>query len=388
MITREDIRELASFHCEEGCALSFYFQPSLPQNKSHREEAILAKDLVRQAMRESQKEGRNGHARADLERVLQVAENLHGNQRRAKAVFACSSRNFWREFDLPARLAGTRLALNQRFQLRPLTALADVLPRVCIALVDRSKARLLELWMDEIHEREKFSWELPRHGRSDGFLGYDAGHAERHVEHEAMHHFKQVADRLRELQEAGRYERFVIGCRDDIWPELERHLHPYVRQRLVARFSADLATASPEQVREQAESLLSQFRAERRQSLVREVIGEAQRNGRGALGLRRVLRSLQTGEVQTLLLGQTFSAPSVQCIHCGHVDNHMVKVCAVCGQPTAELADVADFLLRMAVRNGIEIVHIGDDPEFDHIGNVAALLRFRADQNTEVKKAG
>ena len=50
MITREDIRELAAFQSNgDGCALSFYFQPRTPQNRSHKEEAILAKDLVRQA---------------------------------------------------------------------------------------------------------------------------------------------------------------------------------------------------------------------------------------------------------------------------------------------------------------------------------------------------
>jgi len=37
MITREDIRELAQFHTngDEGSALSFYFEPRTPQNKSH-----------------------------------------------------------------------------------------------------------------------------------------------------------------------------------------------------------------------------------------------------------------------------------------------------------------------------------------------------------------
>ena len=55
MITREDMLELAQFqgHGAE-CAISFYFQPSRPKNKSHREDGILAKDLVRQALREAE----------------------------------------------------------------------------------------------------------------------------------------------------------------------------------------------------------------------------------------------------------------------------------------------------------------------------------------------
>ena len=110
MITREEIRELAQFHTtgNEGWALSFYFEPPAPQNKSHREEAILAKDLVRKALREAEKNSRNGSTRADLNRILEMAENLHGNQAHARAVFACGSRNFWREFDLPSQLPGTQ----------------------------------------------------------------------------------------------------------------------------------------------------------------------------------------------------------------------------------------------------------------------------------------
>jgi peptide subunit release factor 1 (eRF1) len=386
MITRENIRELASFESPEGCALSFYYQPLTPRDKSHREEAILVKDQARNALREAEKNGRCGSARADLEKIVEMAERLHGNSGRAKAVFGCSKESFWREFDLPARLPGTRLVINRHFHLRPLTAINEVLPRRCIVLVDKTKARFFELWMDEIREREKLTTALPRRGRSDGFAGYDAGHAQRHVENEARQWFKSVADRMKELFDSG-YERFLVGCREENWPEFEPSLHPYVRQRLLGHFAIDPATATADQVRTAAEPVIAAFRLHRRAGLVREVIGEAHRNGRGALGLRRVLRSLETGEVQTLLLAQNFAAPAVQCGYCGHLDSHVVKNCAICGHQTRELADVSDALLVTAVRNGIEIVHVNGSPEFDAVGGVGALLRFRADQSTEAKKA-
>jgi hypothetical protein len=40
-----------------------------------------------------------------------------------------------------------------------------------------------------------------------------------------------------------------------------------------------------------------------------------------------------------------------------------------------------------AIRNGIDIVYVANDEQFDQIGRIAALLRFRADQNTSVKAA-
>jgi peptide subunit release factor 1 (eRF1) len=387
MITRENIRELAGFQSLDNCAVSFYYQPSTPRDKSHREEAILVKDLVKNALHEAEERGRNGCARADLERILDAAEHLHGNGGRAKAIFGCLKNNFWREYDLPPRLADTRLFVNRHFHLRPLTAIAHVLPRVSIVLADKTRARFFELWMDEIAEREGLANELPRRGRSDGFAGYDAGHAERHVENDAMHFFKRVADRMRELHDGG-YERFLIGCRDETWPDIERHLHPYVKQRFVGHFPVDPAMASLEQVREQAEKLFAEFRKNRRRQLVHEAVGQASRNGRGAVGVSRVVQALETGEVQTLLLARTFSAPASVCDNCGHMDANVSATCASCGHQTREVEDVADLLLASAVKNGIEIVHVGDDPEFPSTGGVAALLRFRADQNTEVKKAG
>src|SRR5262245_51682278 len=211
MITREDIRELAQFQFNgEECAISFYFQPSTPQNKSHREETILVKDLVRQALREAEKNGKNGHAREDLNRILDLAGNLHGNQARAKAVFACGSRNFWRQFDLPPQLPATQIFVNRRFHLNPLAALLSAQPRLCVALVDRHKARFFDLRFDELREREGLFQALSRRGRSDGFAGYDGGHAERRVKDEALHHFKIVAEHLKEALERERCENLVL----------------------------------------------------------------------------------------------------------------------------------------------------------------------------------
>jgi peptide subunit release factor 1 (eRF1) len=384
MITRQDIAELARFEATDGCAISFYYQPPTPQDKSHRGEAILVKDLVREALRMAERQGKNGHTRPDLERIQLLAEHLHGNNGRAKAVFACSARNVWHEFDIPARLAKTELHVNRRFHLRPLSAIADVLPRVGIALADRTKARILELWMDNINELDKITWELPSRGRSDGFAGFDGGHAERKVDNEAMHNFKELGDRLKERQEARGWEKVLIGCRDETWHEIEPHLHSYTRQRLIGHFGIDPAAASVEQVREQIERIIADHRMTRVGGLIREVVGESKRDGRGALGLKHVVNSIEKGEVQTLLIGRDFKGQVSECHNCGHMDVRMVKACAVCGGETVEVEDVSNMLLAAAVRNGIEIVHvpIDMDPDFTVKGGIGALLRFRADHNT------
>jgi peptide subunit release factor 1 (eRF1) len=126
---------------------------------------------------------------------------------------------------------------------------------------------------------------------------------------------------------------------------------------------------------------LAQSQAERRNQLVKDVLDQAMSNRNGVTGLRRVLRSLELGEVQTLLVGDSFAHPAVECANCGHIDAHIVKDCPACGHATREIEDVCDAIIPLAIRRDIELFYIKDNPEFDGAGDIAALLRFRADQN-------
>jgi hypothetical protein len=381
MITREDIRELAEFQGGGAdCAISFYSQPEPPSNRSHREQAILVKDLVHQALREAGKSGRNGSARADLERILDLAEEWQGNRTRAKAVFACGSKNIWREIDLPPQLAQTQLFVNRRFHLKELALLLGRQPHLWVAFVDRHRARFFDLHLDEVKEQEALFRPLPRRGRSDGFAGYDGGHAERSVNDEVLHHFKNVAELLKLGLERRAFDRLVIGCQDTLWHDFEAQLHPYVKNRLLGRFTAEVGSATETQVREQGERMVRESLAQHRHEQLREVLDQARGNGRGVTGLRRVLRSLEMGEVQVLLMAENYSARAVECGSCGHLDAHMVQYCPVCGRSTQELEDVGDAIVPAAIRRDVELVYVKDEPEFDRVGSIAALLRFRAGQ--------
>jgi len=386
---REELRQLAQVESVEGCAVSFYFQPQTPQDKSHREEAILIKDLVREALRQVERNGNNPGVREDLQRILQIAETLRGNHSRGKAVFACSQQGIWRELDVPPRLGRSQITVKTRFHLKPLVAAYAGIPRALIALVDRKKARIMELNHDLLTVKPDLEFgPLPKVGKSDGYLGYDAGHRERHIENEVKTHYKQFAESLQDLLNQEKYGALLIGCRDEAWSELEPNLHTYVKQRIAGRFLLDPIAATAEDVREYAMRVLKKNRNAEQQDLVRETVGQASRNGRGAVGLHHVLTALERQEVQTLLVIRDFKAEAVECTHCRHLDTRMVSSCAVCGQKTRELSDVSEMLFDLALRNGADIEFIEADPDLEKAGRVGALLRFRADQSTAVKMAG
>jgi|CZKD01.1.fsa_nt_gi peptide subunit release factor 1 (eRF1) len=383
-LTREQIRELAEFQDEKSCAVSFYFQPSTPRNKAHKEDTILVKDLVREALRtvESrtvENKDKKDSARADMDRILRLSGELRSNGTHGKAVFACASKNLWREYDLPASLPSTQLFVDRHFHLKPIAYLLGASPLLGVVLVDRHRARIFDLRLGELTERKDLFQPLSRKGRSDGYAGYDAGHAQRRVEDETRQHFKHVAESLKDLLEKGVFEKWILACPDSHRALLESQLHSYVSQALIGRFHADLAHATRDEIRTHAQEIKERWKSDRRRELVGQALGQARSNGRGVTGLRRVLRSLELGEVQTLLIGENLQAHAVECSGCGHIDAHIVGSCPVCGKATQEVVDVGEAILPWAIRRDIETFYVKDDPEFDKVGNVAALLRFRSE---------
>ena len=396
-LTREQIRELAEFQDAKSCAVSFYFQPSTPRNKAHKEDTILVKDLVREALRslesksaagkEKESKERKDCARADLDRILRLSGELRSNGTHAKAVFACSAQNLWREFDLSANLPATQLFVDRHFHLKPIAHLLGASPLLGVVLVDRHRARIFDLRLGELTEREDLFHAQLRRGRSDGYAGYDGGHAQRRVEDETRQHFKNVAAALKDLLEKGVFEKWILACQDAHRPLLEPQLHSYVSQALIGRFHADLAHATRDEIRSHAQAIVEQWQAERRRDLVTQALSQARSNARGVTGLRRVLRSLELGEVQTLLLGENLQAHAVECSGCGHIDAHLVSFCPACGRTTQEIVDVGEAILPWVVRRDIETFYVKDDSEFDKVGNIAALLRYRSENVQPISAA-
>lgn len=384
MISRDELRQLAAFECQQASefAISFYFEPAPPQDKSHRQETIRAKDMVRRTLQELELNGQNRAAVADLERISQLAEAMHGNQARTKAVFACCSRNFWREFDLPAVGAPSKLFVNRRFHLKPLAPIFSEHPRLWVALIDRQRARFLEIHFEQMSQSAELTNALARRGRSDGYAGYDGGHAQRHAEDEVRRHFRAAAEHLRAASERKQFEAFVVGCQEVNWPEIESQLHPSLRKKLLGRFSADLSSLTDEQARAEAERIVRDSLNQHHQNLIREAIEETKSQGRGVTGLRRVMRSVELGEVETILMARDFAAHAVECAACGHLDSHLVPYCPLCGRATRQLEDVCEALVPTAIRGNIGLVLVPSDEALDRVGNIAALLRFRADRNT------
>src|SRR5262249_7402996 len=152
------------------------YRPVTPRNKSHREEAILLKDLIKDALEHRAGRGRRNGSPAfhsDLERIASVGEQLRGNGSNSKAIFACGELGIWREFNLPVLLPQTRLAVDVHFHLKPLAELVASAPRCCVAVVDREHATIFDSWLHELSGAVRIENAIPRRVKTAGFAGYE-----------------------------------------------------------------------------------------------------------------------------------------------------------------------------------------------------------------------
>ncbi len=383
MVSREDLRRLADFECRPGeFAITFYYQPATPKDKSHREEGIQAKELVRRTIQELELNHSSQAAIDDLHRIVRMVESLRGNHGSAKVVYSCSARKVWHEFDVPPVSFPTRLFVNRRFHLKPLAALFSEYPKLWVALADRQNARVLAVEFGELKEEMSVNNPMPRHGRSDGYAGYDAGHTQRHHEDEIRRHFRDLAEFLKNAAQRKQFDALVFGCNDVNWPSLHSQLHPEVARKTLGHFSGEIGSMTNEKAASEAQRIKGASLREHHHSLFGETLDEARANRRGVTGLRRVLRATEQGEVDTLIMSQEYAARAVECTNCRHLDSHLVPYCPVCGRTTRVLDDVCEALVPVVLRNNLRLVLLPPDETLDRVGNIAALLRFRADRNT------
>lgn len=380
-IPDEEWKDLAQFWSAEADALSLYFKAPAPATDLvHRQDLLHARDKIKQTV--GKLRGNSAADRSDIERILERVAEMKGNGRRARVIFACARQGLWREFDLPGDFA-LRLDVGSSFTLAPLIAQQQRRRRYCIALADRNRARLLLLEGREITEHSQVLDEDDKEKIRTTGAGKSV-HLERKKEEKARRHFTFLADHLLHFYEHGDYDNLIVGCRDEMWPEIEAELHPQLRRTLVGRFACDPGFANCDEIEEKAQAFVDARDREEESDLVDRTVGAAAANALGAVGLKPVMEALEKGEVRTLLWAdqpQAERSAAAMCENCGHLEAEALDACTLCGARMRCFSDAHEAILRHALGRSLEVRQI-HYTKLRHPDGIAAWLRFRADTNT------
>ncbi len=369
VLTEDDIRELASFKGEEAPVTSCYLDVD-GRRKIRRQDYEHELDtLLRQARSWEDSSPSIGE---DLRRIHEyVHRGVDRSRVRGLAIFSSSAHDFWRVFELPVPVR-SQIVVNHTPYVRQLEVLVDEYERFGVLLADKQRARMLVFDMGELVESDELFEALPRHDDDGGEWSRD--HLQSHVAEHAHAHLRHAAEvAFKVFQEHG-FEHLVIAAPDEIAGELERDLHPYLQERVVARLHVPI-TASLDEIRDAAlevEAEVERRREAENVARLREAVGA---RNRGVAGLADTLQALVERRVDTLLVSHGFQAPGWRCPSCDFV-GVKGRTCPVCEAEMRQVDDVVEEAVEEALTQSctVEICH--GNADLDVLGRIGALLRY------------
>jgi peptide subunit release factor 1 (eRF1) len=379
LLSREQIETLAKFKSNSLWTTSFYLDTS--KNRLTKKEIQLSlKNLINSNKTRLEKMSLSKENKESLVQDLEsiqkfCAKNLNAYSYVGLALFSCSKKNFWQEFNLVNSPKNT-IVFDQNPYVRPLSAFLGEYNRICAFIIDRKEAKWYDIYMGEISLLESLKGDVPSKVREGGWEGYESKRIERHIASLLHNYFSEAAKSTFDLSNKNKFDWLFLGCSDEYASELEPLLHPYTKKRLKGRIKAK-PSDSPTRVLKEVLELKQKLNKEEKEDIVRRFIAEIEKGGLAVSGLKNTLRKLNRGEAQTLLVTRHFSKPGRICPKCYLLYEDELR-CTSCQRKTEKVVDVIDEAVEAAWEKGSQVKHINPPSDLRKYGNIGVLLRYKA----------
>jgi peptide chain release factor subunit 1 len=308
---------------------------------------------------------------SDLEAISSyVRDRFERGHTRGLALFSSTGARLWEDVRVP-RAVRDREMVAASPDVRPLEQVIETYRSMCLALVDYEKARLFLSDLGRIEEVTDVWDDVP--GRHDQG-GWSQMRMQRHVDDHRQRHLKRVADALFRLLKQRPFDGLILAGPAEARTDLERNLHPYLRERIRAALTMSMIDPIDEI---QARCLAVEEDLEHREEAARveQLRQEAASGGKGVLGLGETLGALSEGRVGELLVSIDLTVPGWRCPSCGRLAERG-RTCPVCGSSMEAVPDVVDLAVATALRQGSRVETVVHPDGLAEHGGMGGLLRF------------
>jgi peptide chain release factor subunit 1 len=369
VITEATIRELAGIRGKAAPVTTCYLDVDGRRLVRHQDIEHELDSVLRGARRRA-----NGDASvvADLDRIERyVRGGFDRSRTRGLAIFSCTADALWRVLTLPVRVR-SQVVVNNRPAVAQLEAVLEDYERIGVLLADRQRARIFVFELGELLERSELFDELPRAYDTRGER--ERGDTSQHVDALAHQHVRHAAAVTWQVFQDTGFRHLAIGASDPIAHELERALHPYLRERLCGRINVAVGARH-------ADVWLAVEEIEHRVEREREAVNVARlreaiaAGGRGVAGLAPVLGALAENRVEHLLVSLGYDDAGWRCESCGGLASVGPR-CKRCGSEMTPVDDVVEEAMEDALAQGIRVDVCVGNADLDVLGRIGAQLRY------------
>jgi peptide chain release factor subunit 1 len=243
-----------------------------------------------------------------------------------------------------------------------------------VLLVSRRNGRIFRGNAEGLREVDQV-WD-DTHGQHDQG-GWSQARYQRSVEEEKKDHVRAVLDVLFEHHQRAPIDCLLVGCNEELYPDVQAYLHPYLKERLLGRFDVDVENTNPEDVFDAAKPTIEKRESQREREALDTLIERVNSGGRAAAGLRDTLTALNEQRVERLLINYGFDEPGTQCPHDGSLYTTDIDTCPADGTPTERREPITESAMEHALLQSAEVHVVRYHAEdLEPLGNIGAVFRF------------
>jgi len=376
-ITWDELRDLAGFEAEEGCAISLYLGLDTSVTPTPGDAATRLRSLLDEAAkgdganrRELTHDQRLG-LKADFERIRSFYEDeFERDGAQGLAVFSSGLDNIWRTLPLTEAVPD-HVSVGSTLYLAPLVPLVGRGEGALVLVVGRERGHFYRLRGGRLEDLADHTEE--QQGRHDQG-GLSQARYQRHIETKVREHLHEVAEALDRIVRQLRAVQVIVISSEEIRAELEEVLSHDAAAAVIGWTSAE-AHAAPPELLKVAVPVLDRYRAEKETEVVARWEEEAGRHGRAAAGWEATLEAASDARVELLLFQDGVDHEAFRCPRCGRVAVSG-GTCPLDGTSMEASANGLDLAVHQTLVHGGRVWAVRDRQDLGPVEGIGALLRY------------
>jgi peptide chain release factor subunit 1 len=376
-VTWDELRNLAGFTAEHGCAISLYLNldPSVAPTPGDAEmrfnslldEGAKSKEATRADLTHAQRQA----IRTDFDRIRRYYDReFSRGGAQGLVIFAATLDGFWHTLALTEAVEDD-IRVGTRLYLTPLVPLVGRGEGAVVVAIGRERGQILRLRAGRLEEAEDLSDSQPRRHDQGG---WSQARYQRHIDNLALGHLREVAEHLDRLVRSERGVRVVVVAADEASAEFSELLSRDAAAVVIGHVSAEAHAGAP-QLLELVTPILEERRAAEERETVERWREEVGRNGRAAAGWAPTLEAASDGRVELLLYQDGADRSVWLCPACGRLAA-AGGACALDGTALEERSDGLDLAVHQTLRHGGTAWSLQHVQDLEPLEGIGAILRF------------
>jgi peptide chain release factor subunit 1 len=373
-----EVLEIVDFAPEGFLVTSFYLDVDAAQLPSPDQLASSFDSLIHEAEnRRKQIEHGLSHdsvesIRRDLAHIRTFfGEGFDRHDTKGMAMFSCSAQGFWRTYHLPTPVKSS-VFFEPKPRVAPIAKFLSRTKPTAILVLDKRHARLITMARDEVREWTNIEDFVPQPSDPGG---WSQMRYERRSDHWRKQHVDHAAELTLRLLRHYPFDWLILGNEVQTEADLEKDLHPYLRDRVIGhirvRIDANLA-----EIVEKARELRDRVESTRIDRLMDQIKEFAGAGGRGTIGLASTVDALNQQRIHILLVQEGFQQPGAVCHSCGMIVAEPRARCPGCDGAAQQVDGVVDSVIQRALELGSTVEVATGQDQLVPIQSIGAVLYY------------